>query len=61
MKMKYKLVRRVRITGPTDERKKALDFCEKNGYYVKNLHPKMIRGTLRYDTSKFALTAEKFV
>lgn len=61
MTIKRKLIERIRVTGPMTEMNKATDFCNRNGFLMRAGGPAHIRGTMRYDKTRFAFTAEREV
>lgn len=60
MNIRYKSIRRVRITAPMSERDKVLDWVWKNGYRIKRSGPKPL-GSGRADVTRLLVVAEKEV
>ena len=59
MNIKYKTIRRVRITAPMSEREKVFDWCYKNGYRTIRTGPRVIRGKYMVDFTNLLVVAEK--
>ena len=58
MNKRYKLIRRVIITGKKEESAEAFDFLSRNGYRSVWVGPMPIRGTRRVDVTRFKIVAD---
>lgn len=58
MNRKYKLLRRITITGKMEEVQLALDFCLRNGYRTSISGPMPI-ARFKVDPSRFRIIADQ--
>ena len=58
MNIKYKTIRRVRITAPMSERQEVFDWCDRNSYRMKRWEPKVVSFP-KVDPTKLLVVAEK--
>ncbi len=58
MNIHSKVIRRITITSPMSESKKAIDYVYRNGYRTVMAGPMPI-ARYRYDTTRYRIIAEK--
>ena len=60
MNIYKKQIERITIIGERDTLNKAIEYCEKHRYYIKDIHPKHIK-KYTVDLNKYKLVGERTI